>query len=159
MLPKLQEKYKILSNVPTKQEDLIKSFENLGVLNDPDEVGPLALFSVAFNEKFIDTINRPVSKYHQKVRDLQIQIVKARKISEIKEKKKRVLERMGYIKSIDENKEAVDEGTKFYHQFVEIDKKIAQADDKSVMFRFLFQLIVHFLYIFRILFCVWHVRV
>ena len=134
MLPKLQQKYKILSNVPTKQEDLMKCFENMGVLNVPYEVGPLALLSAAFNEKFIDTINRPVSKLHQKIRDLQIQIVKARKISEIKEKKKRVLERMSNIKKIDENKEGVDEGTKFYHQFEEMEKKIAQADDKSVMF-------------------------
>ena len=134
MLPKLQEKYKILSNVPTKQEDLMKCFENLGVLNDPNQVGPLALLSAAFSEKFIDTINRPVSKLHQKIRDLQIQIVKARKISEIRKKKETVLERMGNIKKIDKNKEAVDEGTKFYHQMVEMDKKIAQADDKSVMF-------------------------
>ena len=85
LLPQWKESYKILSNIPLKTDEFIQSLANLSVIHDRFEVSLLALLSLAFNEKWIDTINLPTSPLHEKVRNIALQIQKAKKIQQLKQ--------------------------------------------------------------------------
>ena len=138
MLPELQESFKILSNIPSNRDELIESFANLGVIHSRLDVGPLALLSLAFNEKWIDTINLPISPLHQKVRDIELQIKKARKFGQLKEKKKGIEERLADIGKNEEKKQAMDEARKLYQEIKDFDRKIEEADEQDVSLLCLF---------------------
>ena len=131
MVPKFKESFKILSNLTDKKEDLFKAFEQLGVKHKEREINVLSLLSFAFNEKWIDTINLPISPLHQKIRDIHVQIPIAKEIVSLKYRKEKIEERLINIGKNEETKKHVDETKKLWQQLKQYDKKIEEAKNDS----------------------------
>ena len=134
MLPKLKESFKVLSNIPDKKEDLFKAFEKLGVKYEERKINIISLLSVAFNEKWIDTVNLPISAIHKKIRDIHVQLPIAKEIASLKSQKKQIEEDFVKIGKKEERKKAMEETKESYQQVKRYDQKIAEAkndDDVS----------------------------
>ena len=132
ILPELKKSFKILSNIPDKKEELLKSFDKLGVNYNKDTVTLLSLLSVAFNEKWVDTINRPVSPKHRKYLMLKAQIPKAQRIASFKKQREEIEEVRQWIASTEAGRKAMADMKAIYEKTKEINKKIEENVDGDV---------------------------